>query len=88
MKRNPDFITRNIAGEILLVPTGKAAAVTNSMITLNQTAACILENIDGNSEEEIVNILMEKFDVDKNSALEDVRGFLSELKQFSIVLEE
>ena len=46
MKRNTNFILREIAGENILVATGKAAQVFNGMITLNEVASFIWSNID------------------------------------------
>ena len=36
MKRNTDFMLRDIAGEVILVPTGAATQQFNGMITLNE----------------------------------------------------
>ncbi|WP_455543007.1 hypothetical protein [Intestinibacter sp.] len=41
MKRNQDFILRNIAGEYIMVATGDATQAFNGMITLNDVAAFI-----------------------------------------------
>lgn len=39
MKRNTDFMLRDIAGEVILVPTGAATQQFNGMITLNEETA-------------------------------------------------
>lgn len=55
MKRNPDLILRNIAGDILLVLSGELAQYFNGMITLNEVAAFIWERIEEvSNREEIV----------------------------------
>ena len=46
MKRNTDFMLRDIAGEVILVPTGAATQQFNGMITLNEVAAFIWKNLD------------------------------------------
>ena len=46
MKINKDFMIRDIAGETILVPTGEISHNFNGMITLNEVAAFILQNIE------------------------------------------
>ena len=46
MKRNTDFMLRDIAGEVILVPTGAATQKFNGMITLNEVADFIWKNLD------------------------------------------
>ena len=45
MKRNTNFILREIAGENILVATGEAAQIFNGMITLNEVASFIWKNV-------------------------------------------
>ena len=41
MKRTKEFIKRNIAGEIVLVPSGQTAREFNGMVPLTETAEFI-----------------------------------------------
>lgn len=52
MKRNTDFMLRDIAGEVILVPTGAATQQFNGMITLNEVAAFIWKNLDESKSKE------------------------------------
>ena len=62
MKRNTDFMLRDIAGEVILVPTGAATQQFNGMITLNEVAAFIWKNLDeSKSKEELVDKIMDAF---------------------------
>lgn len=45
MKRTKEFIKRNIAGEIVLVPSGQTAREFNGMVTLTGTGEFIWESI-------------------------------------------
>ena len=45
MKRTKEFIKRNIAGEIVLVPSGQTAREFNGMVTLTETGEFILSLI-------------------------------------------
>ena len=89
MKRNTDFMLRDIAGEVILVPTGAATQQFNGMITLNEVAAFIWKNLDESESREIlVDKLMDEFGVDRETATRDVIGFVSALYERGLVLDE
>ena len=89
MKRNTDFMLRDIAGEVILVPTGAATQQFNGMITLNEVAAFIWKNLDESETKEIlVDKIMDEFDVDRETAMRDVIGFVSALYERGLVLDE
>lgn len=78
IKKNPDLIMRNIAGECVLVPTGELAAKFNGMITLNASAKFIWEHMEEvSSQEELVALLLDSFEVDEETAARDVRAFIA-----------
>lgn len=80
MKRNEDYILRTIAGESILVPTGKASQEFNGMIHLTDTAAFIWENVNScKNLEELVQKILKEYEVDEETARRDVRGFTSAL---------
>lgn len=89
MKRNTDFMLRDIAGEVILVPTGAATQQFNGMITLNEVAAFIWKNLDESESSEIlVDKIMDEFEVDRETATRDVIGFVSVLYERGLVLDE
>ena len=89
MKRNTDFMLRDIAGEVILVPTGAATQQFNGMITLNEVAAFIWKNLDEyESREILVDQIMDEFEVDREPATRDVIGFVSALYERGLVLDE
>ena len=86
MNLNKDFILRNIAGESILVTTGSATQDFNGMITLNEVATFILENIDECEREEVlVGKVLEEFEVDEETAKSDMEEFLEILKKSDII---
>lgn len=88
MNLNKDFILRNIAGESILVATGSATQDFNGMITLNEVATFILENIDEcGTEEVLVDKVLEEFDIDEETAISDVREFLDQAIKLGIILK-
>ena len=89
MKRNTDFMLRDIAGEVILVPTGAATQQFNGMITLNEVAAFIWKNLDeSDSSEILVDMIRDEFVVDRDTATRDVSGFVSALYERGLVLDE
>lgn len=88
MKTNKNFILRNIAGENILVATGEAAQNFNGMITLNEVASFIWNNVDEcGSVEKLITSILDEFDIDEETARRDVEGFTNELIRMGMVVK-
>ena len=86
MKIKRDFILREIAGDILLVPAGKTALDLNGMLTLNEVGADIWKILpEVEHEEEIVARLLRDYDADPTQVREDVAEFISHLRELGIL---
>lgn len=86
MKLNKDFILREIAGEYILVPIGDTPLSFNGLITVNDVGAFIWNNIKKtSSEEELLKLILDEYDVDKDSAKEDLAEFLGKLREAEII---
>ena len=86
MKVNSDFVMRNIAGENILVPTGEAAEKFNGMITMNEAAAFMWQNIDEvETKEDLVKMVLDEFEVDEETATRDVENFIIELSSINMI---
>ena len=80
MKIIKEFILREIAGECILVPTGKTSQEFNGMITLSDTARFIWENIErADSFEELVKMMLEEYEIDEETAKRDAYNFIDQL---------
>lgn len=89
VKINKDFMLRKIADEYIIVPTGKASQIFNGMITVNEVAAFIWENVDDcGSTEKIISKVLSEFDIDEDTARQDVEGFTSELIKIGMIVKE
>ena len=89
MKINKDFIIRDIAGETVIVPTGKVSYNFNGMITVNEVASFILQNIEQcNNEDELIEKVFNEFEIDKNTIINDIRDFLQQLLSIGIIVED
>ena len=80
------FILRTIAGDHILVPVGKDAIDMNGLIILNDIGAFLWEHIpQAEDENRLVQLLLEEYEVDYETAAKDVREFMDKLTSIGIV---
>lgn len=81
MKQNPDFLLRDVADTLVLVPVGSAATTFTGMITLNKTSAFLWELLATHqTRETLTQALTDRYDVDHTQAAKDVRTFVETLE--------
>ena len=86
MKRTKEFIKRNIAGEIELVPSGQTAREFNVFFILTETGEFIWEHIEeAESFNHLVLLILEEYEVDKDTASQDAAGFIMQLLQAGMI---
>lgn len=86
MKIAKEFILRDIAGECVLVPTGATTLEFNGLITMSDTARFIWENLEKvDSLDEMVEKLLEEYEIDEETARTDAIGFISQLLEHGFV---
>ncbi len=88
MKIKDNFMLRQIAGTWLAVPIGERVVDFNGIITLSESGAFIwrmLEN--GASREEIVSSILDKYEIDEETARKDTEAFLEQLRRDGIAEE-
>lgn len=86
LKLNGEFVLREIAGETILVPVGRTALAFNGIITLNQTGIEIWKGLqEEKTHEEILQVLLEQFDVDADTAAGDLDAFLETLREQNLI---
>lgn len=83
MKLRPTFVVNRIGGETVGVPlTGNFHGV----VTANESAALILDCLKSEtSREEILNRLLEEYDVSRETAERDLDRVLDRLKQIDAI---
>lgn len=80
MKRIKDFIVREIAGETIMIPTGKTSQEFNGIITLTDTAKFIWEHIEeAESLEALVKMMTEEYEIDEETAARDTVELIQQL---------
>jgi hypothetical protein len=88
LSHSPSVVTRKTGYEYVLVPITNNIADMNSVYTLNETGAFIWEKINGKrSVEDIITALTTEFEIDKDTASEDMFSFIDNMKKYLIISE-
>ena len=87
--RKDEVVSRNIAGETILVPIRGNLADMQKIFTLNKSGAFIWEHLDGKIPlSEILESLLEQFDTTKNEAENDILDFIDQITESGLVAEK
>lgn len=88
MKLKHGFIMREIAGEIIVVPSGDELNL-NMMITLNGTGKFLWQHLEKGVEmDELVQEMLKEYDVDEQTARAGAERFVNKLKERGFLEEE
>lgn len=80
------FILRRVAGQDVVIPMGNNIADFNGIITLNETAAFLWKNLQQDiTKEELLNCLLQEYEIDREKAAEDLDKLLSVLEERKIL---
>lgn len=80
------MIHRQLAGDNILVPGGNAVLDLNGLFVMTETGAFIWSILpEAETEEDIVNKMLEEYDVDRETAQQDVKDFLDRLRIYGII---
>lgn len=80
MKQNPNYILREVAGTMVLLPVGEATRDFPGMITVNPTSAYLWQQLaTEQTVESLTKALLDKYDVTDDQAKADVEKFLHTL---------
>lgn len=86
MRIEKEFVLREIAGEYVIIPTGKTVLEFNGLGTLNEVGVFLWKQLQSEvTEEELVTHLLEEYDVDEVTAKADVEDFLNILRSNGIL---
>lgn len=88
MRIKSNFEIVKIADDYTLVPVADRIESFNGIVILNDVSAFLLENMqEDKSEKELVQLLIDEFDVDKKTAEGDIHEMLIEMKRIGIIHE-
>lgn len=89
MKIREGYLLRQVAGSSIIVAVGDQAVNFDGIKTLNETGVFLWKQIDdGKTEEEIVKALMDEYEVDEETAENDVREFVKLLINNGLIENE
>lgn len=88
MKIKDGFAKREIAGSYIVVPVGNTIMDFNGMITLNESGSffwdCFKNDI---TVDEAVEMVTEEYEVDRQTAKNDIENFVKLLKSNNLIDE-
>ena len=86
MKVDKEFILREIAGEYVIIPTGNTVLSFNGLISVNEVGAFLWNMLQKDvTVDELVTGVLEEYDVDEETAREDIQAFLDVLVEGDIL---
>jgi hypothetical protein len=88
MKIDKQFILRQIAGDYVIIPAGKTTLEFNGLITVNEQGAFLWQQLQTEcSQEDLVNAVLEEYEIDCDTAQADVAEFVTVLRQRGMLTE-
>ena len=86
MKIQKEFVLREIAGDYVIIPTGKTALTFNGLITVNEVGAELWKMLQSDvTFEDLTQGLLDIYDVDEETVKEDIREFLDTLEKGGVL---
>ena len=86
MKAREGFILRNLAGEYLLMPKGEKIKNYDSVVLMNELSAFVWGKLQNPvTQSDLLEAVLNEYDVDEKTAREDLDGLLAELKEAGVV---
>lgn len=88
MKRNPNFLMRQVAGRYVLAPVGEMVKTFSGMVTMNSTGKFLWDLLEQDQTvESLAKALSDTYDVDVEKATQDVIVYLEPLKPINAVID-
>lgn len=87
LRRNPDFVFRDVVDECVLVPIARQASELNSIFSLSEVGGFIWHRLDGEHDlAALAEAIVARFEVEPEEAEADLRAFLTELEAIGAVV--
>ncbi|PYG89484.1 coenzyme PQQ synthesis protein D (PqqD) [Ruminiclostridium sufflavum DSM 19573] len=86
MKIKSGFMLREIAGQSVVVPLGARVVEFNGIMTLSESGALLWRELEKNSTmEEMVELLLTEYSIDRETARNDVEQFVQSMLDSSLI---
>lgn len=77
MKVDKKFVLREVAGDYIIIPTGSTVLEFNGLITVNEVGVSLWNMLQEEvTFDELVQGILDEYDVEEDVAREDIREFL------------
>lgn len=84
--RNSALVSREVAGETIVVPICKGVGDLDSVYTFNAVGRNLWRLLEtGHSPDELANWVAKHYEVEANQALVDVQRYLAELEEAGLI---
>lgn len=84
--KGADLVTRDIAGETIIVPVKNGVGDLNSIYTLNELGTTIWNLIDGRTRiREMIKAITREYEVTEEEATRDVTEYLDSLEKAGLI---
>ena len=88
MKIKKNFALRTIAGMQVVFPLSEQTLNFNGMLTLNESGVMLWKMLEGGcTQNDMVNALIERYDVGSDEALADVKEFVNKIEELGYTEE-
>ena len=88
MKIKEGLLLREVAGNSVVIPLAKQSVNFNGMMTLSETGALLWKQLEKGAEEsDLLKAMLEEYDIDEKTALEDIRAFVAKLESAGLLAE-
>ena len=88
MKIRPGYILRQVMDIYVVMGIGSEAYVPNQIIRLNETGALLWGLLEqGTEKQDLVDRMVQEYDVDTQTAEKDVEKFLAQLREKALIEE-
>ncbi len=89
MRVDKEFVLREIAGDYIIIPTGKTVLEFNGLVTVNEVGVSLWKMLQNEvTFDDLVNGILEEYDVEEAVAREDIREFLDKIIESGILAKE
>ena len=87
MRAKTGFNLRTVCGENIIVAEGEENIDFSNIISMNESSAYLWKNIQAKqfSIADLVDLLMQEYDVDEPTATNDVKALVEQWKQAGII---
>lgn len=86
MKIKDGFSLKEVAGKTIIVATGERALNFNKIIHINYSGKLLFEALmSEKTEDDLVNILLDTYDINEKTARKDVKIFIQMLELNNII---